>query len=76
MLTNIVVREKKPLEELSGVGQLVAQAEAAFKPEGGRILLRYSGTEPKVRLLLEGRDAGVLAHWNQKISQALKEELG
>jgi phosphoglucosamine mutase len=76
ILTNIVVREKKPLEELDGIGRLLAQAEAALQPQGGRILLRYSGTEPKVRLLLEGHDAGILEQWNQKISQALKDELG
>ena len=76
LLTNMVVREKKPLENLAQVGALVAKAEAELKPNGGRVLLRYSGTEPKVRLLLEGRDANVLNQWNQTISQALKEELG
>jgi phosphoglucosamine mutase len=76
MLTNIVVREKKPLEELPEIGRLVAEAEAALKAQGGRILLRYSGTEPKVRLLLEGPDAALLEPWNQKISRTLKEELG
>ena len=76
MLSNIVVREKKPLEELPEIEQLVAEAEAALKAQGGRILLRYSGTEPKVRLLLEGRDAGQLEQWNQKIMRVLKEQLG
>jgi phosphoglucosamine mutase len=76
LLTNMVVREKKPLEQLEGVGRLVAQAEASLKAQGGRVLLRYSGTEPKVRLLLEGRDAAVLEEWSRKISQKLKEELG
>ena len=76
MLTNMVVREKKPLEELKEVGRLVAQAEESLKSEGGRILLRYSGTEPKIRLLLEGRNAAVLKQWNQKISKAIKAELG
>ncbi len=75
LLTNIMVREKKPLEQLDGVNKMVAQAEAALKVDGGRILLRYSGTEPKVRLLLEGRDAGLLQQWNQKISRALHEAL-
>jgi len=76
LLTNMVVREKKPLSELAGVGQAVAEAEAALKAQGGRVLLRYSGTEPKVRLLLEGRDADALERWSRKISQALKDELG
>jgi phosphoglucosamine mutase len=76
LLTNIVVREKKPLEQLGGLSRLLAEAQAQLQPQGGRVLLRYSGTEPKVRLLLEGRDAGVLEEWNRKISQSLKEELG
>ena len=76
LLTNIVVRERKPLEKLERVGALLAKAEADLKPGGGRVLLRYSGTEPKVRLLLEGRDANILEQWNQAISQALKAELG
>jgi phosphoglucosamine mutase len=76
LLTNMAVREKKPLEQLEGVCRLVAEAEAALKAQGGRVLLRYSGTEPKVRLLLEGRDASALEKWNGKIMQRLKEELG
>ncbi len=76
LLTNLVVREKKPLEELPGVCQVVAEAEASLKSQGGRVLLRYSGTEPKVRLLLEGREAPVLEQWSKKISQKLTEELG
>jgi len=76
LLTNIVVREKKPLEQLDGVHDLLAQAETLLKKQGGRVLLRYSGTEPKIRLLLEGRDAGVLEEWSLKISQELKKELG
>lgn len=75
LLTNIVVREKKPLETLHGVSKVMAQAESDLKAQGGRVFLRYSGTEPKVRLLLEGRDAAVLEQWNQKISRALREDL-
>jgi len=53
LVTNILVREKRPFAELDGVPKLVAQAEADLKAQGGRLLLRYSGTEPKARLLLE-----------------------
>ncbi|HEY3854475.1 MAG TPA: phosphoglucosamine mutase [Verrucomicrobiae bacterium] len=75
LLTNMVVREKKPLETLADTSKILAQAEAELKPLGGRAFLRYSGTEPKVRLLLEGPDAAVLQQWNQKISSVLKKEL-
>ena len=55
---------------------LVAQAEAELREQGGRILLRYSGTEPKARLLLEGRDQATLTRWSQKISEAVKMQVG
>jgi phosphoglucosamine mutase len=76
LITNVRVREKRPFDQLDGVLDLVAQAEAAVKNEGGRVLLRYSGTEPKARLLLEGRDAAVLKSWSNRICDALKDQIG
>ena len=75
-LTNLRVTEKKPIEELNAVPALVAEAEAALQAEGGRILLRYSGTEPKIRLLVEGRDADALDAWSEKIIAAIAAEIG
>ncbi len=76
LVTNVVVREKKPFEQLDNVLKLVEQAEAEVKVDGGRVLLRYSGTEPKARLLIEGRDAKVLQAWSQKICGAIKRQIG
>ena len=76
LVTNIRVREKKPFEQLDGVLALVAEAETKMKAEGGRVLLRYSGTEPKARLLLEGRDAASLEAWSGRISEAIKKHVG
>ena len=76
LVTNIPVREKIPFEQLDGVLKLVAQAETELKSTGGRVLLRYSGTEPKARLLLEGRDARVLEKWSQKIIGAIQKQIG
>ncbi len=76
LVTNVKVREKKPFEQLDGVLALVAQAEAVVQPAGGRVLLRYSGTEPKARLLIEGRDAKVLAQWSARICAAIKQQVG
>jgi len=75
-LTNLRVTEKKPFEELADVLDLVNQAEAELGNEGGRVLLRYSGTEPKVRLLLEGQDAAALDQWSEKIISALDSQIG
>jgi phosphoglucosamine mutase len=76
LLTNVAVREKRPFEELDNVLALVEQAETAVKAEGGRVLLRYSGTEPKARLLLEGRDLAVLEHWSKTICEAIRRQVG
>ena len=76
LVTNVRVREKRPFEQLEGVLQLVAEAEAKVKPEGGRVLLRYSGTEPKARLLIEGREASVLEHWSTRICDAIQRQIG
>ena len=76
IVTNIKVREKKPFDQLDGVLDLVGEAEALVKPHGGRVFLRYSGTEPKARLLMEGPDAIVLNQWSQTIADAIKKQVG
>ena len=76
ILTNIIVREKRPFEELNHIPDLVAEAEAELKGQGGRVFLRYSGTEPKARLLLEGSNAAALEKWSHKIADAIKEQVG
>jgi phosphoglucosamine mutase len=76
LVTNVKVREKKPFELLDGLTRLVGQAETELKGQGGRVFLRYSGTEPKARLLLEGRDAKVLEKWSQKICGVIQKQIG
>jgi phosphoglucosamine mutase len=75
-LTNLRVTEKKPIEELADVPALISEAEAALKTDGGRVLLRYSGTEPKIRLLIEGREAEALDLWSEKIMTAIAAQIG
>jgi phosphoglucosamine mutase len=70
------VREKIPFEDLDGLARLVAEAETALKAQGGRLLLRYSGTEPKARLLLEGRDAAALEVWSKRIGDVIQAQIG
>ncbi|MEI7533857.1 MAG: phosphoglucosamine mutase [Verrucomicrobiae bacterium] len=76
LVTNVKVREKKPFDQLTGVKQFVADAEKELSAQGGRLLLRYSGTEPKVRLLVEGRDPKTLAAWSKKICGAIQKQIG
>jgi phosphoglucosamine mutase len=76
LITNVRVREKIPFDQLDGILDMVARAESAVKPQGGRVLLRYSGTEPKARLLIEGREEAILSHWSAEICRALKTQVG
>src|SRR5438552_598592 len=76
LVTNVIVREKRPFESLDGLSALIAEAERDLKASGGRILLRYSGTEPKARLLLEGSDAAALERWSHQICGKIKEQVG
>ncbi len=76
ILTNIPVKDKKPFEELNGVMDLVREAETDLSQSGGRLLLRYSGTEPKARLLLEGPEDAPMQEWSKKIAGAIKAQLG
>jgi phosphoglucosamine mutase len=76
LTTNMKVREKIPFDQLDGLNRLVTAAEKALAAQGGRLLLRYSGTEPKARLLVEGRDGKALAAWSKKICGLIQKQIG
>ena len=72
---NLRVREKPPLGSLPEVAAQVSSAEAALAGRG-RVLLRYSGTEPKVRLLIEGPDESAINEMADGIAEALAKSIG
>ena len=72
---NLKVREKKSLDELPEIQRLVAEVERELGG-AGRVLLRYSGTEPKIRLLIEGRDGDRINAQADKIAGAIREVIG
>ncbi|MEI6712737.1 MAG: phosphoglucosamine mutase [Verrucomicrobiota bacterium] len=72
---NLRVQRKPPLAELKEVAALVQAAERELEGQG-RVLLRYSGTEPKVRLLLEGRDDAQITAMADRIAEALQSAIG
>jgi phosphoglucosamine mutase len=72
---NLRVKEKPPLESLPEVTRLVSEAELALAGKG-RVLLRYSGTEPKVRLLIEGPDEEMIIAAADRIAEALTTAIG
>ena len=72
---NLVVKSKPPLEELPEVIKLVSQTEKELAGQG-RVLLRYSGTEPKIRLLIEGRDLDKIDLHANRIAEAIQNAIG
>ena len=72
---NLKVHRKPPMSELPEIQKLVTNAEQALAGSG-RVLLRYSGTEPKVRLLIEGRDSDQINTFADEIAAALKTAIG
>lgn len=72
---NLKVREKPPIESLADVSNLVSSAEADLAGRG-RVLLRYSGTEPKIRLLIEGRDESVIGRHADRIADRIASLIG
>jgi len=72
---NVVVKEKPPLAELPTVMKLVNEAEKELSGKG-RVLLRYSGTESKIRLLIEGRELDKIDKQANRIADAIQSAIG
>jgi phosphoglucosamine mutase len=75
VLRNVRVREKRPWEDIAPLRAEVEEARRALG-EGGRVLVRYSGTEPVLRIMVEGADAESVARWADRIAHAAQESLG
>jgi phosphoglucosamine mutase len=71
VLVNLKVREKKPLETLSDVNTLVGKVEKELGQEG-RVLVRYSGTEAKARVMVEGPDQHTIQSYAEEIARAIE----
>ncbi len=77
VLRNVRVASKPPLAEVASVAEAIANAEEELAERGGgRILVRYSGTEPKARVLAEGPDEEAVRDACDLIVRTIERELG
>src|SRR5277367_3232660 len=74
-IVNVRVRSKPPLESLPAVARGLAEAEKALG-ESGRVVLRYSGTEPLARVMVEAEHADDVTRWTELLAEALRETIG
>jgi phosphoglucosamine mutase len=74
-LYNVRVREKKPLTEMLAVEHEISACEKAMGT-AGRVLVRFSGTEPLVRVMVEGPELSQVEDFGQRIARALEHEIG
>lgn len=74
-LVNVRFKTKRPLDELPVVQAEIAATRAAFG-DAGRVLVRFSGTEPLARVMVEGPETQQVEHYAQRIASAISEALG
>jgi len=75
ILVNVGVREKKELSRLPRLRQKIAAVEKELGARG-RILVRYSGTEPLARVMLEGEDESRIRQMAHEIAEQIRNEIG
>jgi phosphoglucosamine mutase len=75
LLRNVRVKERVPLEEVSLLGDEMKRAESRLAGRG-RLLVRYSGTEPLLRIMVEGEDAALVEHLADHLALRAREALG
>jgi phosphoglucosamine mutase len=75
VLLNFAVGRKRPIEDMPAVLKVIAHVESVLGAEG-RVVVRYSGTESKARVMIEGQDLGHIRAHAEEIAASMKRELG
>jgi phosphoglucosamine mutase len=75
VLLNVRVREKTDLKTVPAIADAIARVDSRVAGQG-RLLVRYSGTEPLLRVMLEGKDERQIRAWAQEIVDVVKQQLG
>jgi len=75
VLINIDVSEKPPLQEIGALQTAIAEAEAELADQG-RVLIRYSGTQPMCRVMVEGPSQEQTTTIAEHLAQVVKNSIG
>jgi phosphoglucosamine mutase len=74
ILENVTLPSRRPLEEMERLGRETDRVKAALGSEG-RVLIRWSGTEPKLRIMLEGPDEPRIREWAKELADAARKDI-
>ncbi len=74
-IVNIQVKSKPPLESLPVVSAAIDDATKTLGA-AGRVVVRYSGTEPKARVMVEAESAEDVTHWAETLASAIRTAIG
>ncbi len=74
-IVNVRVRTKPPLDSLPEVSKLLAEAQRSLA-DTGRVVLRYSGTEPLARIMVEAEHPADVERWVHALASALRSSIG
>jgi phosphoglucosamine mutase len=74
-MVNVRVRDRSALDASAAVAAAVAEAEGRLR-ERGRVVVRASGTEPLVRVMVEAEDVATASTHAETIARAVREEIG
>jgi len=75
VLINVRVKEKVPMENVPGLSEAIKDIESSLKKKG-RVLVRYSGTEPILRIMIEGDDKRSIQKYGADLKSIVKKEIG
>ena len=75
VLVNVEVRRRSAMEDLPRVQEVIRSAEARLG-KTGRVLVRFSGTEPVARVMVEGQESKTIDALAREIARAIEKELG
>jgi phosphoglucosamine mutase len=75
VIVNVRVKTKPPLDTLPEVAKALAEAQTTLG-ENGRVVLRYSGTEPLARVMVEAEHDPDVQRFSQSIAKALQDAIG
>ncbi len=74
VLVNVRVKQRSDYTQVPAIAAVIHRVEAALAGHG-RLLIRYSGTEPLLRIMLEGKDQAEIRAWADDIATVVKEQL-